>query len=43
MGDFLDDAKALLAAHLGRVSLDDIAHQAQPTPFHPQRGTHHHE
>jgi len=25
-----------------RVSLDDIARQAQPTPFHPQHGAHHH-
>jgi aspartate-semialdehyde dehydrogenase len=26
-----------------RVSLDDIARQAQPTPLHPQHGVHHHE
>jgi hypothetical protein len=26
-----------------RVSLDDIARQAQPTLFHPQHGAHHHE
>jgi len=32
MGDFLVDAEALLAAHLDRGSLDDIAHQAQPPP-----------
>jgi hypothetical protein len=25
-----------------RVSLDDIARQAQPTPLHPQQGAHHH-
>ena len=25
-----------------RVSLDDIARQAQPTPLHPQHGAHHH-
>ena len=25
-----------------RVSLDDIARQAQPTLFHPQHGAHHH-
>ena len=30
MGDFLADAEALLAARLERVSLDDIAHRAQP-------------
>jgi hypothetical protein len=42
MGDFLADAEALLAARLKRVSLDDIARQAQPTPLHPQRGAHHH-
>jgi len=35
MGDFLADAEALLAAPLERVSLDDIARQAQPTAFHP--------
>ena len=43
MGDFLVDAEALLAACLERVSLDDIARQAQPTPLHPQHGAHHHE
>ena len=42
MGDFLADAKALLAARLERVSLDDIACQAQPNPLHPQHGAHHH-
>jgi hypothetical protein len=25
-----------------RVSLDDIARQARPTPLHPQLGAHHH-
>ena len=25
-----------------RVSLDDIARQAQPNPLHPQHGAHHH-
>ena len=43
MGDFLVDAEALLAARLERVSLDDIAHQAQPIPLHLQHGAHHHE
>ena len=43
LGDFLADAEALLAARLERVSLDDIARQAQPTPLHPQHGAHHHE
>ena len=43
MGDFLAYAEALLAARLERISLDDIAHQAQPTPLHPQHGAHHHE
>ena len=32
----------LLAARLERVSLDDIARQAQPNPFHQQHGAHHH-
>jgi hypothetical protein len=41
MGDFLADAEALLAARLERVSLDDIARQAQPSPLHPQHGAHH--
>ena len=41
MGDFLADAEAL-AAPLERVSLDDIARQAQPNPLHPQHGAHHH-
>ena len=27
---------------LERVSLDDIARQAQPNPVHPQHGAHHH-
>ena len=31
------------AARLERVTLDDIARQAQPTPLHPQQGAHHHE
>jgi len=31
----------LLAARLERVSLDDIARQAQPNPFQ-QHGAHHH-
>ena len=26
-----------------RVSLDDIARQAQPTPLHSQHGAHHRE
>ena len=42
MGDFLADPEALLAARLERVSLDDIARQAEPNPFHPQHGAHHH-
>ena len=42
MGDFLAEAEALLAARLERVSLDDIARQAQPNPLHPQHGAHHH-
>ena len=42
MGDFLADAEALLAARLKRVSLDDIARQAQPTTLHPQHGVHYH-
>ena len=42
MGDFLADAEALLAARLERVSLDDIARQAQPIPLHPKHGAHHH-
>jgi len=37
-----DHAEALLAASLERVSLDDIASQAQPNPLHPQHGAHHH-
>ena len=36
------EAIALLAARLKRVSLDDIARQAQPNPLHPQHGAHHH-
>ena len=42
MGNFLPDAKALLAARLERVSLDDIALQAQPNPLHAPHGAHHH-
>jgi Rrf2 family protein len=42
MGEFLADAEALLAARLERVSLDDIARQAQPNPLHPHLGTQHH-
>ena len=42
MGDFLVDAEALLAARLERVSLDHISRQAQPNPFHPPHGAHHH-
>ena len=42
VGDSLADAEALLAARLERVSLDDIARQAQPNPLHPQHGAHHH-
>jgi len=41
MGDFLADAGVPLAARLERVSLDDIARQAQPV--HPQHGAHYHE
>jgi Rrf2 family protein len=41
MGEFLADAEALLAARLDRVSLDDIARQAQPNPLHVN-GAHHH-
>ena len=41
MGDFLADPEALLAARLERVSLDDVARQAQPTPLQPQHGAHH--
>lgn len=33
MGEFLSDAEALLAARLERVSLDDIARQALPSPL----------
>ncbi|WP_161807863.1 hypothetical protein [Ensifer adhaerens] len=42
MGDFLANAEARLAARLERVSLDDIARQAQPNPLQPQHGAHHH-
>ncbi len=35
MGDFLADPEALFAARFERVSLDDIARQAKPDPFHP--------
>lgn len=42
MGDFLADAEALPVACLERVSLDDIARHAQPTPLNPQHGAHHH-
>jgi hypothetical protein len=42
MGDFLADPEALLAARLERVSLDDIARQAQPKPLHPRHGAHYH-
>ena len=38
MGNFLADAEALLAARLERVSLDDIARQAQSNRLHPQLG-----
>ncbi|OXI66367.1 hypothetical protein CFB44_34400 [Burkholderia sp. AU31280] len=40
-GDCRAVAEALLAARLERVSLDDMAHQAQPLP--PGHGAHHHE
>lgn len=33
MGEFLSDAEALLAARMERVSLDDIARQALPSPL----------
>lgn len=36
MGDFIADAEDLLAARLERVTLDDIARQANPHPLHPQ-------
>lgn len=39
---FSPDAEALLAARLERVSLDDIARQAQPSPLHPHHRAHHH-
>ena len=42
LGDVLADAEALLAARLERVSLDDIARQAQHNPLHPQHGADHH-
>ena len=42
MGVFLADAEALLAARRERVSLDDIARQAQPNPLYPQHGAYHH-
>lgn len=42
MGDFLADAEALLAARLERVSIDDLARQAQPNPLHPHSGVHPH-
>jgi hypothetical protein len=42
MGNFLVDAKALLAARLERVSLHDISRQAEPNPLHPQHGAFHH-
>ncbi|MDR6632081.1 hypothetical protein J2X72_000852 [Phyllobacterium sp. 1468] len=42
MGEFLADAEALLAARFERVSLDDIARRAQPTPLHPQHGAYYH-
>jgi hypothetical protein len=33
---------AAIAARLERVSLDDVARQAQPAPLHPQHGANHH-
>ncbi len=42
MGDFLADAEALLAARLERVSLADIAREAQPNPLHSHAGEHSH-
>ncbi len=35
MGDFLADAEALLAARLERITLADLAQQAQPNALHP--------
>lgn len=42
IGDFIADAEDLLAARLERISLDDIARQARPTPLHSQHRAHHH-
>jgi hypothetical protein len=42
MGEFVADAEAPLPARLERVSLDDIARQAEPNPLDPQHGAHHH-
>ena len=33
--------RSRFVARLERVSLDDIARQAQPTPLQPQHGAHH--
>ena len=41
MGDFLADAEALLAARLDRVTVDDIAREAQPNPLHSHGNQHH--
>jgi hypothetical protein len=42
LGDVLADAETLLAARLQRISLDDIARQAQPNLHLLQLGAHHH-
>lgn len=42
MGEFLDDAEALLAARLKRVSLATLAEAATPHPLYPSHGDHHH-
>lgn len=36
-------SEAFLPQKEERVSLDDSARQAQPTPLHPPHGAHHHE
>jgi len=42
MDEFLDDAEALLAARLKRVSLAAIAATATPHPLYPINGDHQH-
>jgi len=41
IGDFTADAEGLRAACLERVSLQDIACQAQPNTLHSQHRAHH--